>query len=179
VVSSPEEGSTFWFTVPLEDACEGSERVPIRPDDQPSKSFLPLAGRVLLVEDDEGNRMMAKEMLADWGVDCLEAKNGEEALLALASAGKLDLILMDCQMPVMDGYEAARHIRAWEGSAELLGGGPLPIIAMTANDTDEDRGRCLEAGMDDFLPKPFKMAELHEILGTWLPKRLVVGLREA
>lgn len=91
------------------------------------------------------------------------AGDGEQALAAVRDS-EYDVILMDCQMPVMDGYTAARAIRS------LRGGRLLPIIAMTANAMAEDRQRCLDAGMDDYLSKPISIERLHELLET-LPVR--------
>jgi signal transduction histidine kinase/ActR/RegA family two-component response regulator len=176
VASTPERGSTFWFTVRLDDATQPETTEPVT---EAGKGVRRLGGRILLVDDNESNRMMVREMLAERGVECLEAKNGEEAILAVASMGELDVILMDCQMPLMDGYEATRHIRAWEDTDGGAGTRPVPIIAMTANASTEDRARCLETGMNDYLAKPFRMAELFEMLEKWLSPSPEEGLRRA
>ncbi|MBA1274703.1 ATP-binding protein [Stutzerimonas azotifigens] len=117
--------------------------------------------RVLLVEDNPVNQMVAKGMLAKLGYDVVLATHGAEALQKLQSE-PLDLVLMDCNMPVMDGYEASREIRRsgrWPD---------LPIIALTANALPEDRERCRAAGMSDYLAKPFRQHELGEVLDQWL-----------
>jgi CheY-like chemotaxis protein len=165
VASAPERGSNFWFTVVLEDA---SVSLPAEAKVESASTPLRLNGRVLVVDDNESNRMMVKEMLKERGVECREAKNGEEAILAITTHQDLDLILMDCQMPLMDGYEATRQIRAWERTIGRREEGSVPIIAMTANASVEDRNRCLETGMNDYLAKPFRIAELYETLETWL-----------
>jgi PAS domain S-box-containing protein len=118
--------------------------------------------RILLVEDNEVNRMVAAGMLRKMGCLVDEAENGARAIEAL-SRKRYDLALMDVQMPVMDGYEATRCIRS---------GGPagaIPIVAMTAHAMKGDRERCLEAGMDDYLAKPVTQSTLAEILEKWLP----------
>jgi CheY-like chemotaxis protein len=104
--------------------------------------------RVLLVEDNPINRKVALHMLQRMGYDTEVATNGEEALAALARAS-FAAVLMDCQMPVMDGYAATRELRRREGS-----GRRTPVIALTASAMTTDRDRCIEAGMDDYLSKP-------------------------
>jgi CheY-like chemotaxis protein len=104
--------------------------------------------RVLLVEDNPINRKVALHMLKRMGYDSEVATNGEEALAALAR-DSFDAVLMDCQMPVMDGYAATRELRRREGT-----GRRTPVIALTASAMTTDRDRCIEAGMDDYLSKP-------------------------
>jgi PAS domain S-box-containing protein len=121
-----------------------------------------LAGRrVLLVEDNEVNRELAEEMLAGFGLRVATAVNGALAVESVRE-GNFDLVLMDCQMPVMDGYEATRRIR------EDLGRRELPIIAMTANALAADRERCLACGMNDHIAKPIDIANLRSTLSQWL-----------
>jgi CheY-like chemotaxis protein/HPt (histidine-containing phosphotransfer) domain-containing protein len=110
--------------------------------------------KILLVEDLEMNRTFFIKFLARKGLSCDVAVNGEEAADACGKKN-YDIIFMDCQMPVMDGYEATRRIRASEGENRHT-----VIIAMTACAMDDDKNRCLEAGMDDYLSKPFKFEEL-------------------
>lgn len=117
--------------------------------------------RVLLVEDNPVNQLVAKGMLGKLGYQVLLATQGEEALACLAREA-VDVVLMDCNMPVMDGYEATRRIRqnpAWHD---------LPIIALTANAMADERERCRAAGMDDYLAKPFRMEQLAALLKQWL-----------
>ena len=123
-----------------------------------------LAGmRVLLVEDNPVNRLVAQRILDTLGVEVLTADNGQQAL-DLLTVELFDVVLMDCQMPVLDGYSATRRWR----EHELLSGQPrLPIIAMTANAMAGDRQRCLEAGMDDYLSKPVERTGLAQCLGRW------------
>jgi len=123
-----------------------------------------LAGstRVLLVEDNPVNRRVASLMLRKRGLRCDLANNGKEALRRWGER-PYALILMDCQMPEMDGYEATRHIRRLEQ------GGHTPIIAMTAEAMKGDRERCIAAGMDDYIPKPVRVEALFEMLDRYLP----------
>ncbi len=123
-----------------------------------------LSGRVLLVEDNEVNRRVAVALLGKIGIDVETANDGREAIDKVGSS-RYDLVLMDMHMPVMDGLEATRAIRAMEH----VGGSRLPIVAMTANVLEEAREACREAGMDDFLPKPFIRAQLMAGLKRWLP----------
>jgi signal transduction histidine kinase/DNA-binding response OmpR family regulator/HAMP domain-containing protein len=121
--------------------------------------------RILIVEDNGINREVAREMLLDMRHTCDCLTTGAEALDAVAS-GRYDLVLMDCQMPGMDGYEATAGIRAWE--RQNRPGRPVPIIALTAHAMQGDRDRCLAAGMDDYLSKPLQADELGAMLGRWL-----------
>ncbi len=115
---------------------------------------------VLLVEDIPINMQVARHMLTRLGCRVVEALNGRDALERIEEQD-FDVVLMDCQMPVMDGYSATRVQR----ERERKSGAPrLPIIALTANALDEDRQRCLEAGMDDFISKPFSRTQLREAL---------------
>ncbi|WP_436968978.1 response regulator [Ectopseudomonas hydrolytica] len=120
------------------------------------------SARVLLVEDNPVNQMVAKGMLAKLGCQVLVAGHGGEALEALERE-PVDLVLMDCNMPVMDGYEASRRIRANGRWPEL------PIVALTANALSDERERCRAAGMNDYLAKPFRREELAAMLDSWLP----------
>jgi signal transduction histidine kinase/CheY-like chemotaxis protein len=122
------------------------------------------SARVLLVEDNPVNLMVGQRLLSVLGVDCDTAHNGEVALLRM-SGSRYDLVLMDCQMPVVDGYTATRR---WREAEDLTGDGHhLPIIAMTANAMAGDRQKCLDAGMDDYLAKPVTRAELERCLHRW------------
>jgi len=122
--------------------------------------------RVLVVEDNAVNQKVAQGLLKKFGLEIELAANGEEALRSLESL-PFDLVFMDCQMPVMDGYEASRQIRA-ETSKVL--NRDVPIIAMTANTMQGDREKCLAAGMSDFIAKPINPIKVQEALKIWLPK---------
>ncbi|MHC8373033.1 hybrid sensor histidine kinase/response regulator [Pseudomonas sp. MDT1-85] len=119
-------------------------------------------GRILLVEDNPVNQLVAKGMLGKLGCEVSVAAHGGEALDQL-ELSEFDLVLMDCNMPVMDGYEASRQIRR-------SGRWPqLPIVALTANAMSEERERCRAAGMSDYLAKPFRREELAALLDLWIP----------
>jgi len=126
----------------------------------------PLAGHVLLVEDNMVNRQVAQRILGLLGLSIEVAENGKEAIDKLEK-GRFDLVLMDCQMPVMDGYTATRARRIVEGEGRAA---RVPIIAMTANAMAGDREKCLAAGMDDYLTKPLNRGLLDQTLRKWLPK---------
>ncbi|MEN1973018.1 ATP-binding protein [Luteimonas sp. MJ204] len=122
------------------------------------------AARVLLVEDNPVNLMVGQRLLSVLGITCDTASNGEAALLRM-EASRYDVVLMDCQMPVMDGYTATRRWREMEQHAG--DGRHVPIIAMTANAMAGDRQKCLDAGMDDYLAKPVTRSELERTLARW------------
>ncbi|MNG09148.1 Sensor histidine kinase RcsC [compost metagenome] len=119
-------------------------------------------GRVLLVEDNPVNQLVAKGMLVKLGCEVTVAAHGVEALDQLEQR-VFDLVLMDCNMPVMDGYEASRQIRRSGSWSDL------PIVALTANAMPEERERCRAAGMNDYLSKPFRREELAAVLDQWVP----------
>ena len=127
--------------------------------------------RVLLVEDNPVNLMVAQRLLQVLGVDCDAAGNGQAALEKLDD-GDYDLVLMDCQMPVLDGYAATRRWREIEQERGLER--RLPIVAMTANAMAGDRQKCLDAGMDDYLAKPVTRAELEQCVTRWKSSNLAV-----
>ncbi len=126
-----------------------------------------LAGRVLIAEDNLVNQTVASAMLESLGVTCSVTENGRAAVERL-SRERFDLVLMDCQMPEMDGFQATREIRLRQEQGLLYH--PLPIVALTANAVEGDRERCLAAGMDDYLSKPFTRDRLSSILWRWLPR---------
>ncbi|TGW16469.1 response regulator [Stenotrophomonas maltophilia] len=135
-------------------------------NEQPAATLPPLHLRVLLVEDNTVNRMVAEQLLRVFQCEVRNAADGEQALAALRE-GDVDIVLMDCQMPVLDGYAATRRWRAEEAET---GRARLPIIAMTANAMAGDRERCLQAGMDDYLSKPIARATLHALLQRWVQR---------
>jgi two-component system sensor histidine kinase/response regulator len=119
-------------------------------------------GRILVVEDNTTNQMVATGLLARLGFDPEVVSDGRQAVDAIAR-NRYDAVLMDCNMPVMDGYEATRAVRAREGA-----GARVPIVAMTASALVGDRERCLAAGMDDYVSKPVKLGDLDRVLSRWL-----------
>jgi len=121
---------------------------------------------ILLVEDNPVNREVATQMLNAMNCQVDQVTNGQEALEIVRKVN-FDLVLMDCEMPVMDGYAATEAIRNWE--CDLVEHEPLPIVALTAHALPEDRQHCLDSGMDDYLSKPFSMNDLCSVLAKWLP----------
>jgi PAS domain S-box-containing protein len=121
--------------------------------------------RVLVVEDNVINQMVAQSMLEQFGIQSDLAANGEEAITALENL-PYDLVFMDCQMPVMDGFDASRNIRAPQSKVRNRA---IPIIAMTANTMHGDREKCIAAGMNDFVSKPVEADKLQQLLQFWLP----------
>ncbi len=178
VRSCPGEGSLFFFSLPFELAGEDAEYETIHgnPVLEPwseekeleavAETAAPAGGEecsasfaVLLVEDNLVNLKLAERMLEREGHEVVSVRSGEEAVRRF-EPGIFDLVLMDIQMPEMDGLEATRLLRAKEAGADQH----TPIIALTAHAMNEDRQRCLAAGMDDFLPKPIECAELRETM---------------
>ena len=145
-----------------EDFSENDIHITATPETKPI--FRAGSRRILLVEDNSVNQMVAQKLLKKFGYRADVAANGQEALRALELID-YDLILMDCQMPVMDGYEATREIRArtWRAAN-------VPIIALTALATRGQREKCLEAGMNDYLSKPIEKENLRQIVAHWLEK---------
>lgn len=123
-----------------------------------------LRGRVLIAEDNESNLIVARAHLERAGVKVSTVSDGRQALEMLADE-RFDLVLMDCQMPLLDGFEATRLLRQREQGSGLH----LPVVALTANAMPGDRARCMEAGMDDYLTKPYSGDEMLAILQRWLP----------
>lgn len=121
--------------------------------------------RILIVDDHPINGMLAKTMLEKLGAAPTVVDGGKKAIQLLVNKSEFDLILMDCQMPEMDGFETTGRIREWESANDVL---PHTIVALTANALEGDRERCLAAGMDDYLTKPFSMQSLYDTLSSWL-----------
>ncbi len=158
VESKPGEGATFWIrlSLPLANDKEISEsQNPI------STNNSKLTGKVLLVEDDNTNQLVALGILRKMGLEVELAEDGQQAVMA-CQRKRYDLILMDCRMPVMDGYEATKVIRSQQIGLSI------PIIALTANSSPDDKKHCIDAGMNDVITKPFKKQDLFNRLRHWL-----------
>ncbi len=164
VKSRPGVGSRFRFALTMEHDRAGVHA----PANDSAMGGLDgdstLMGSVLVVEDNDVNRMIAREVLQSLGLNVIEASDGLQALEQLASHS-VDVVLMDCQMPVMDGYTATQEIRKREARQGLP---RLPVLALTADAFDEDAARSREAGMDAHLAKPYTRDQLRELLGAWL-----------
>ena len=130
--------------------------------------------RVLVVEDNAVNQKVAQGLLKKFGIQVDIAANGQEALNTLENL-PFDLVLMDCQMPVMDGYEATQKIRLPE--SKVLNQ-RISIVAMTANSMQGDRDKCLSVGMDDFISKPVNPSKLQEALKRWLPESKSIAVQQ-
>ncbi len=204
--SIPGEGTTFHFTAMLEETASGSAKVLIPTTFAPSSDSLvgavqptatapatmagtapPMQARVLVAEDAPVNREILKYFLENLGIQVDLVQDGREAVDAVSKVA-YDLVIMDCQMPEMDGYEATRIIRERErkGTSPSSSSSPrsidsdtssderpgVPIIALTAHVLEGDRGKCLEAGMNDYVPKPIGLQDITAVLERWLPSSL-------
>ena len=159
VTSQTDRGSTFWFTVPVEKVAAPAETpAPAPPEAARERAATPL--RVLLAEDNRVNQKVAVRALERCGHQVVVVDDGAQAVRAVSEQAPFDCVLMDLQMPEMDGTEATRAIRERERET----GKHLRIIALTANVMEGDREACLAAGMDDFLAKPLKLPELEMVL---------------
>lgn len=165
VDSTPGRGSDFWFRVWL-DIDPAAEIAP-PPEEHPwiAEAHAKTLGRILLAEDGEVNRLVITTMLGKAGYEVAAVHDGRAAVEA-ASRNDYDLILMDVQMPVMDGHQAARAIRALPGRRAQV-----PIVALTANALLDNRDACLAAGMDDFITKPVDRGKLLASIAQWLQSR--------
>jgi signal transduction histidine kinase/DNA-binding NarL/FixJ family response regulator/HPt (histidine-containing phosphotransfer) domain-containing protein len=169
--SQPGVGSTFRFTVRLAKQTAGTAKLPDKPSERTVETPLAHGARVLLVEDNPVNQALGVALLEKLGCIASSADTGAEALKVLSHAS-YDLVLMDCQMPEMDGFEATRIIREREQAADAPSAAKphTIIIALTANALGGDRKQCLDAGMDDYLSKPVTKRQLRNMLAKWLEK---------
>ena len=173
VESTLGEGSRFWFTVPFHTTRNDLPSAKETPDVK-SADHAPTAARkksaseikLLLTEDDALNIAFMKKLLPRMGITNFDiAKSGQEAFDAFVDGGDYDIVLMDCHMPIMSGYEATKKIRQHEGKT---GHAQVLIVAMTADAMAETRTKCLQAGMDEYISKPIDMDMLRAVLGQWV-----------
>lgn len=179
VESEPGRGSAFWFTAAFAVAARTTEEAHKSKDSE--RTFAVRrnrAARILLAEDNHVNQLVAVKLLKNWNYDVTVAHTGREAVEAWEK-DQFDLLLLDVQMPEMDGVEATVEIRRREGQGQRI-----PIVALTAGAFAEDRARCLAAGMDDFVPKPIVPGDLLAVIERWTspeeeaaPVRLPEALR--
>ncbi|HTX18092.1 MAG TPA: ATP-binding protein [Bacteroidota bacterium] len=180
-------GSTFWFTLPLksqpmkapdENEIESGKRsrstapLPAPSETAHPPDLSPLTLRILVAEDNEVNQEVAQGMLGKHGI-CPTIVGDGEAAVSEVQRGSYDIVFMDCQMPRLDGYEATRRIRQVLGLQR-----PPVIIAMTANALESDRDKCLLAGMDDYIAKPFRLSDVTRALEKWASTLGVSGKRD-
>lgn len=171
VSSTQGEGSRFWFRIRVtvtdeQLASPSSGLMPLPDTDTPAEpEQRAVGGRVLVAEDNPVNSMVIEALLTQLGLDIRLVSDGQQALDVVTAGENPDLILMDIQMPVMDGYSATEQIRQWEA---LHNKPRVPIIALTADAFEEDRQRCFAVGMDDFLTKPVAMDALRTAISQWL-----------
>jgi signal transduction histidine kinase/HPt (histidine-containing phosphotransfer) domain-containing protein/ActR/RegA family two-component response regulator len=164
VTSEQNEGAKFWFWVDLEKSTLPSIQAKVYPDCQFNAS-------ILVAEDYLANQILVTRFLEAFGCRVKMVNNGLEAIEALKQQD-YDLIFMDCQMPIMDGYQAATEIRRLECAANTPK--RIPIIALTAHALAGDKAKCLDAGMDEWVTKPFTRKELNAVLQQWLPEQLIL-----
>ena len=191
VQSKVGEGSTFWFTMVLDqDPEKADDTIPESYEDVLDKNWRSIeeserndhgneltvtkqnidnVSKILLVEDNYVNRLLAQEILGSLNCEIKAAENGKIAV-EMVQEDEFDLIFMDCQMPIMDGFTAAQKINELKNSKQIA---DIPIVALTANAMKGDKERCLEAGMQDYITKPVRIETLRHTLQKWLPQKQV------
>ncbi|MBI4743142.1 MAG: PAS domain S-box protein [Betaproteobacteria bacterium] len=168
--SEAGKGSRFWFRIRADIVHGGEESRRVERAArtvQEAGEPAGLSGNVLVVEDNPTNRKVIEALLGKLNITATSVENGQQAVAATTGDRRPDLVLMDVQMPVMDGLDATGHIRRWEVDHNQP---HLPIVALTAGAFGEDRRRCMDAGMDDFLTKPVNMDALAATLANWMGK---------
>jgi CheY-like chemotaxis protein len=168
VDSTPGQGSTFWFELDLPAGKTADVRAAAEAQAAARDAVVTrdgVATRVLVAEDNRVNQAVVRLLLKRAGCEAVVVENGREVLERLA-AEPFDLVLMDCHMPELDGYEATRAVRALASDLRSV-----PIVALTANAMEQDRLACLAAGMDDHLAKPIELERLNEVLRHWVGRR--------
>lgn len=168
IESREGDGAKIWFRIPVLKVKENEEKRQYQRHDladSVNTSETVRGGYVLVVEDNPVNRKVVEALLKKQGARFKSVENGKEALDSITAGALPDLILMDCQMPIMDGYEATAKIRQWEKDNGLA---PLPIVALTAAAFEEDYEHCKAVGMNDFLVKPVNLNSLTQLLEKWI-----------
>ena len=169
VESEPGKGSTFSFTMLLHLASEDSVATKVIDNSvEEFKQDISTPLRVMMAEDNRINAEFAKEMLEKLRCEVIVSRNGREAFELLQKDREFDLIFMDCQMPIMDGFESTTKIREFETQKGLS---HIPIIALTANAMKGDQEKCLNAGMDDYLSKPVRQKDFATMIRKWINKQ--------
>ncbi len=163
VESTPGQGSTFWFTTKLLPAIERAQESPAHSKTATCRTAISGPARILVADDNEVNQVVACKFLQKLGCQVEVVRNGREAVDALDRA-EYHLVLMDCEMPELDGFQATKAIRQREAAS----GRHMTIIALTGHAGADDRRRCCEAGMDDVLTKPLLLDSLRHTLDTWM-----------
>ncbi len=179
VESTPSQGSRFWFRIRARAVLDGEKRRQERNHTGSTNKCsvtVKLSGHILVVEDNPTNQKVIRAMLDRMNLECTLAADGQQAVDIIASGGEYDLILMDVQMPVLDGYGATAKIRQRETE---LGERHRTVVALTADAFSEDREHCLRAGMDDFLAKPIDLEQLTAMLQRWLAPQTVPAASSA
>lgn len=179
--STPGKGACFTLTVPLPVAAVDNVdlHLPIGDESniEPTQPAASTQVHVLLAEDNPVNALVAEATLANLGVLVTRVEDGHQALAELQRLDHpYDLVLMDCQMPELDGIEATRRLRVWEHDHRVK---PLPVVALTANAMQSDRDRCMAVGMNAHLAKPFRQDELRDMLRLHLPSKTVRAVDKA
>jgi signal transduction histidine kinase/DNA-binding NarL/FixJ family response regulator len=167
VTSEPGKGSTFWFVLPLrrlESTTSLELPSSVRPLAPPPSSRDRMGRKILVAEDNPINQLVIREILADLGYEAHIVENGLQALMALEQEA-YPVVLMDCQMPELDGYGTAREVRRREPASQHI-----PLIAVTAHAFEGEREKALSAGMDDYVTKPINAGVLSEVIQRWWPK---------
>ena len=171
VESTPNKGSSFWITLQFETQLTEQYR-PVKqadaipPANEPPHEEIVVNARILLAEDNAINQEVASAMLESAGCEVMVVNNGQQALLALENE-QFDLVLMDCQMPVMDGLKATKILRQQHAKYAHT-----PVIALTADIQEGIMQQCQQAGMDDYLSKPFTHDALIEMVMKWSPNQV-------
>ncbi len=159
------KGSRFWFRIRAELLDETKDALRVERKASPAASPAKLIGRILIVDDSPSNRTVIAALLGKMGVSVIVAEDGEQGVDAVMRGDAIDLVLMDIQMPGMDGYAAARRIRKWESENKRPS---VPIVALTADAFEESRQHTKTAGMDDFLTKPVDFDQLRATIARWV-----------